>query len=104
MQNRYRQFRREEKACAYKLVGDVRMKQGQTREAFANYKKALEYEMPSYVRTELYRIFINDLNDGSRQAKSFGKKTDITVVLDKWLDKYESIEDIKKIVQTVTVK
>ena len=83
---------------------DVRMKQGQTREAFANYRKALEYEMPSYVRTELYRIFINDLNDGSRQAKSFGKKTDITVVLDKWLDKYESIEDIKKIVQTVTVK
>ena len=103
-QVRNRQFRREEKACAYKLVGDVRMKQGQTREAFANYKKALEYEMPSYVKTELYRIFINDLNDGSRQAKSFGKKTDITVVLDKWLDKYESIEDIKKIVQTVTVK
>ena len=32
------------------------------------------------------------------------RKTDITVVLDKWLDKYESIEDIKKIVQTVTVK
>ena len=60
-QVRNRQFRREEKACAYKLVGDVRMKQGQTREAFANYKKALEYEMPSYVRTELYRIFINDL-------------------------------------------
>ena len=55
-QVRNRQFRREEKACAYKLVGDVRMKQGQTREAFANYKKALEYEMPSYVRTELYRI------------------------------------------------
>ena len=103
-QVRNRQFRREEKACAYKLVGDVRMKQGQTREVFANYRKALEYEMPSYVRTELYRIFINDLNDGSRQAKSFGKKTDITVVLDKWLDKYESIEDIKKIVQTVTVK
>ena len=103
-QVRNRQFRREEKACAYKLVGDVRMKQGQTREAFANYKKALEYEMPSYVRTELYRIFINDLNDGSRQAKSFGKKTDITVVLDKWLDKYESIEDIRKIVQAVTVK
>ena len=39
-----------------------------------------------------------------REEKGFGKKTDITVVLDKWLDKYESIEDIKKIVQTVTVK
>ena len=100
-QGRNRQFRKEEKACVYKLVGDVRMKQGQTREAFANYKKALEYEMSSYVKTELYRIFINDLNDGSRQAKSFAKKADITVVLDNWLDKYGSIEDVKRIVQSV---
>ena len=100
-QVRNRQFRKEEKACVYKLVGDVRMKQGQTREAFANYKKALEYEMSSYVKTELYRIFINDLNDGSRQAKSFAKKADITVVLDNWLDKYGSIEDVKRIVQSV---
>ena len=74
----------------------------QTREAFANYKKALESQMPSYVKTELYRIFINDLNDGSRQAKSFAKKTDITVVLDNWLDKYGSIEEIKQIVQSVS--
>ena len=100
-QVRNRQFRKEEKACVYKLVGDVRMKQGQTKEAFSNYKKALETEMPSYVKTELYRIFINDLNDGSTQAKSFAKKTDITVVLDNWLDKYDSIEEIKRIVQTV---
>lgn len=100
-QVRNRQFRKDEKACVYKLVGDVRMKQGQTREAFVNYKKALESEMPSYVKTELYRIFINDLNNGSRQAGSFAKKTDITVVLDNWLDKYGSIEDIKKIVQAV---
>ena len=100
-QVRNRQFRKEEKACVYKLVGDVRMKQGQTREAFANYKKALEYEMSSYVKTELYRIFINDLNDVSRQAKSFAKKADITVVLDNWLDKYGSIEDVKRIVQSV---
>ena len=100
-QVRNRQFRKEEKACVYKLVGDVRMKQGQTKEAFSNYKKALETEMPSYVKTELYRIFINDLNDGSTQAKSFAKKTDITVVLDNWLDKYDSIEEIKRVVQTV---
>ena len=100
-QVRNRQFRKEEKACVYKLVGDVRMKQGQTKEAFSNYKKALETEMPSYVKTELYRIFINDLNDGSTQAKSFAKKTDITVVLDNWLDKYDSIEEIKRIVRTV---
>ena len=101
-QVRNRQFRKEEKACVYKLVGDVQMKQGQTKEAFSNYKKALEHEMPSYLRTELYRIFINDLNDGSRQAKSFGKKADIMIVLDNWLGKYGSIDDIKKIVHTVS--
>ena len=101
-QVRNRQFRKEEKACVCKLVGDVRMKQGQTKEAFSNYKKALEHEMPSYLRTELYRIFINDLNDGSRQAKSFGKKADIMIVLDNWLGKYGSIDDIKKIVHTVS--
>lgn len=101
-QVRNRQFRKEEKACVYKLVGDVRMKQGQTKEAFSNYKKALEHEMSSYLRTELYRIFINDLNDGSRQAKSFGKKADIMIVLDNWLGKYGSIDDIKKIVHTVS--
>lgn len=101
-QVRNRQFRKEEKACVYKLVGDVRMKQGQTKEAFSNYKKALEHEMFSYLRTELYRIFINDLNDGSRQAKSFGRKADIMIVLDNWLGKYGSIDDIKKIVHTVS--
>ena len=101
-QVRNRQFHKEEKACVYKLVGDVRTKQGQTREAFSNYKKALEYEMPSYIKTELYRIFINDLNNGSRQAKSFAKKADITVVLNSWLDKYGSLEDIRKIVDLVS--
>ena len=101
-QVRNRQFRKEEKACVYKLVGDARTKQGQTREAFSNYKKALEYEMPSYVKTELYRIFINDLNNGSRQAKSFAKKADITAVLNSWLDKYGSLEDIRKIVDLVS--
>lgn len=101
-QVRNRQLRKEEKACVYKLVGDVRMKQGQTKEAFSNYKKALEHEMSSYLRTELYRIFINDLNDGSRQAKSFGRKADIMIVLDNWLGKYGSIDDIKKIVHTVS--
>ena len=47
-----------------------------------------------------YRIELIE-NDGSRQAKSFAKKADITVVLDNWLDKYGSIEDVKRIVQSV---
>ena len=101
-QVRNRQIHKEEKACVYKLVGDIRMKQGQSREAFINYKKALEYEMPSYVRTELYRIFINDLNDGSSRIRTFAKKADVMAVLDNWLDKYGNTEDIKKIVRSVT--
>ena len=102
-QVRSRQIHKEEKACVYKLVGDIRMKQGQTREAFANYKKALEYDMPSYVKTELYRIFINDLNDGSSRIRTFARKADVMAVLDNWLDKYGSTEDIRKIVHSVTV-
>lgn len=37
-------------------------KQGQTREAFENYRKALEYTAPPYLKTELYRIIISDLD------------------------------------------
>ena len=60
------------------------------------FRSCTKYQIIPFIGffTTTNRIFINDLNDGSRQAKSFGKKTDITVVLDKWLDKYESIEDI----------
>ena len=55
----------------------------------------MDYAKPSYVRTELYRLIINDLNNGSRQAVSFAKKTDASVILDSWLDKYGSLEDIQ---------
>lgn len=94
---RSRLIHKEERAYVYKLSGDIRRKQGQTRSAFEDYKKALEYAEPSYVKTELYRIFIHDLNGGSRQAASFAKKTDITEVLNHWLDKYGSLEDIQNL-------
>ena len=38
---------------------------------------------------------INDLKDGSRQAADSGKKSDIQAVLNGWLDKYGSLEDIQ---------
>lgn len=98
-QVRNRLIHKEEKSCVYKLVGDIRMKQGQTKAAFENYRKALDYALPSYVKTELYRIIINDLKGGSKQIASFAKKTDVTVILDNWLDKYGSLEEIQALVK-----
>lgn len=94
-QVRSRLIHKEERACVYKLVGDIRSKQGQTKSAFENYRKAVDYVSPSYIKTELYRILINDLNGGSRQVASFAKKTDVTAALDNWLDKYGSLEEIQ---------
>lgn len=98
---RNRLIHKEERAYVYKMSGDIRRKQGQTRSAFEDYKKALEYAEPSYVKTELYRIFINDLSGGSRQAASFAKKTDITETLNNWLDKYGSLEDIQQLIAKI---
>lgn len=94
-QVRSRLIHKEERACVYKLVGDIRSKQGQTKSAFENYRKAVDYVSPSYIKTEIYRILINDLNGGSRQIASFAKKTDVTAALDNWLDKYGSLEEIQ---------
>lgn len=100
-QVRNRLIHKEEKACVYKLVGDIRRKQGQTKAAFENYRKALDYTAPSYIKTELYRVIINDLNGGSRQIASFAKKTDVTVTLDNWLDKYGSLEEIQALAEKI---
>lgn len=97
-QVRSRQIHREECVWAYKLIGDIRKKQGQTREAFANYKKVLDYEMPLYLKTEMYRIYISDLTEGSERITNFAKKADVTTAFNSWLNKYGSIEDIKALV------
>ena len=100
-QVRSRQIHREECVWAYKLIGDIRKKQGQTREAFANYKKVLDYEMPLYLKTEMYRIYISDLTEGSERITNFAKKADVTTAFNSWLDKYGSIEDIKALVNSL---
>ena len=96
-QIRSRLIHKEERAYVYKLIGDIRQKQGQTKSAFENYQKALEYAEHGYMKTELYRIFINDLNNGSRKIAEIAKKSDVTVLLNNWLDKYGSLEEIQKI-------
>ncbi|MBC5778871.1 LicD family protein [Blautia difficilis] len=92
---RSRQIHKEEKPYVYKLVGDIRSKQGQTREAFENYRKALEYTVPPYLKTELYRIIISDLDNGSRQIRNFGKNADMLPAMNSWLGKYGSLEEIQ---------
>ena len=91
------QIYRESRAEVYKLIGDVRIRQGRTKEAFENYRKALEYAKPSYVKTELVRIFLKDLSEGSKKAASYAKRTDAADFLNDWLDKYGSIGDIQKL-------
>ena len=76
-------------------MGDIRSKQGQTREAFENYRKALEYTVPPYLKTELYRIIISDLDNGSRQIRNFGKNADMLPAMNSWLGKYGSLEEIQ---------
>lgn len=81
----------------YKLLGDIRKKQGQTKLAFENYFHAMEYEPHSYIKTELSRIFLEDLYKGSRRAGFFAKRTDATEFLDAWLGKYKSQKDLEKL-------
>ena len=85
----------------YKLLGDVRRKQGQTRSAFENYFKALECALPSYIKMELSRIILEDMYKGSRRAAFFAKKADAAEFLNVWLDKYKSQENIRTILDII---
>ena len=51
-------FHKQWQGETYKLLGDIRRKQGQTKEAFENYFKALENMQHPYLKTELSRIFL----------------------------------------------
>ncbi len=83
----------------YKLLGDIRKKQGHTKEAFENYFKALENMQHPYLKTELARIFLKDLYSGSRRTMFFAKKADASEFLNGWLDKYKSQEKIQELLR-----
>ena len=94
-QVRSEMIHKECRAQVYKLVGDIRSKQGRTKEAFESYFEALNYaDGQNYIRTELYRIIMDDLRRGSRRASVYAKKSDATLFLDNWLGKYGDIPDI----------
>ena len=85
----------------YKLLGDIRKKQGRTREAFENYFLALDHEPHPYIKNELSRIFLEDLYDGSRRTGFFAKKADVTEFLNSWLDKYKSQEELQELLKRI---
>ena len=93
------QIRKEKRAQVYKVIGDVRRKQGQTEAAFQNYLEALRQNGSGFVRTELSRIFLTDLYEGSKRAAVYAKAGDDSEFLNQWLGKYGSIEEIQQLVK-----
>lgn len=93
------QIRKEKRAQVYKVIGDVRRKQGQTEAAFQNYLEALRQNGSGFVRTELSRIFLTDLYEGSKRAAVYAKAGDASEFLKQWLGKYGSIEEIQQLVK-----
>ena len=90
------QIRKEKRAQVYKVIGDVRRKQGQTEAAFQNYLEALRQNGSGFVRTELSRIFLTDMYEGSKRAAVYAKAGDASEFLNQWLGKYGSIEEIQQ--------
>ena len=94
------QIHKDKRAEVYKVLGDARKKQGQTGQAFENYRKSVEYASDhAYVKTELSRIFFNDLYEGDKKARTYAAKTDAAEYLNQWLDKYESPEALRKLTE-----
>ena len=92
---------KDRKAEVSKLLGDARMKQGQTRKAFENYVEGLKAAHLSYVKKELAAIILDDFIKGSKKAAAYARKMDAGDFLDGWLDKYESIENIQEIARII---
>lgn len=89
---------KERQGEAYKLLGDIRRKQGQTEASFENYKKALDTSKHAYVKKEVARIYLNDLYSGGRKASLYAKNGDASEFLNNWLKKYGSSEELKELV------
>lgn len=92
---------KDKQAEVLKLIGDVRMKQGQTAAAFESYRKAIRESGSSYVKKELGNIILEDLYQGSRAATAYAKKVDATGYMDAWLGRYGSKEEIQELINKI---
>lgn len=89
------QIHKDSLAVVYKLIGDARRKQGQTRQAFESYRRAVKYAGHSYVKKQLSGIFIQDLARCSEKSAAYVKSGNAEEFLDEFLGKYGSIEEIQ---------
>ncbi len=80
-----------------KLSGDVQSKLGCIKEAFAFYKRALDYPLCYGDFEAVSQRILKDLYQGSRKAAVLAKRTDASAFLEKWLGKYESLEQLKNL-------
>nr|WP_294530203.1 LicD family protein [uncultured Blautia sp.] len=94
------QIHKDKLAQVYKLAGDARKKQGQTAQAFENYRKAMEYAGKSYARKELSSLILQDLYMGSHKMAEYVASGKGEEFLDAWLSKYGTVEDLKKLVRS----
>ena len=93
------QIRKDKRAQVYKVIGDIKRKEGQTAAAFENYRKAFRQNGTGFVKTELSRIFLTDLYEGSRKSSVYAKAGDASDFMDLWLNKYGSIEELQQFVK-----
>lgn len=92
-------FRGEKKAQAYKLLGDIRMKQGQSAAAFAQYFAAEQLAEGAWLRKELSLNFLGDLYRNGKKLCAYATNVDVRPLLDAWLDKYGSLSELKDFVK-----
>ena len=78
-----------------RLLGDILLKQGKTKEAFAAYKKAAGCLPEGPARRQLGRLVLEDLVKGQAKLRIIAPKTDVMDYLDGWLDKYGTIKEIR---------
>ena len=87
---------------SHKVLGDILLKQGRTAEAFESYFKAVKnLKMTgdeAYIKTELAMIILDDFNKGSKAVAIAAPKTDASRLLDSWLNKYGSLDNIREII------
>lgn len=89
----------QQSGIVWKLTGDVKSKLGCTKQAFACYEKALEYPLGRWDLEAVSETILNDLYQGGKKAKALAKRTEASDFMDKWLDRYGSLEQINTLVK-----
>ena len=99
LENQLSRLTREDLAPAReKILGDLFLRRGLTKDAFKHYLTAYRQADFPYLKRELTTILLTDLRSGSEKLKKIPPKMDKKAFLDGWLDKYGSLEQIQELV------